>query len=194
MSRAAEPPGHVTPADLTALLAEPSRASELSRSSLVSILEEIADKQARLGALETVVAVHLALATRGSGSADGPRPKLLVDAVTHILPFAHARIYELIRTGELAAIKIGKNLVIDPDDLQEFCDRNRLPARPDAGYMPRGVRRSTTGAKAVAPQPGARAQTRRRRARSDSTGSPEDAWEPIHSYPGPERRRPPRLE
>ena len=177
MSRVVEPPPPPTLADLTRLLADPHGVSELSESGLVGVLGKIADQQARLGTLAIVIAAHIALAARRPGDADGLRPKLLVDAVTHILPLTKARIYELIRKGELAAIKIGKNLVVDPDDLEAFCKRNRLLARSDGEYTPRDGRKRATRAKMGSAEPRPLGRTRRSSRRA-GTRVTENSSEP----------------
>jgi excisionase family DNA binding protein len=153
----------LTPLDLAALLADPTRVAEVPADAILSVLTEVSVQEAKLGTIKVILAARLAAtAGRHESSNEMTRDRLLsADDAATILRVPKAFVYELIRKGTLAATAVGKYRRIDQTDLWEFLRKNRLDARVDAVYSPRRDRQRT-------PAPSQAAQTYAAGARRES--------------------------
>src|SRR5262245_47155901 len=117
---------------------------ELPAEALIEKLHDIAAEEARLATRRALVQACLTRHLPGAGQVLGTR-LLTAKDVHQILGVPVAYVYELMRRGVLACTAIGKYRRVDPRDLDAFLSKNRLQARDDAEYSPRGARRTREG-------------------------------------------------
>jgi excisionase family DNA binding protein len=77
------------------------------------------------GPASTVLAVTAADSPREPTG--GLEPLLSVDEVTQVLRISESGVYRLVRSGELARVKVGSRTLFEPAEVRRFIEQRRQP-------------------------------------------------------------------
>jgi excisionase family DNA binding protein len=116
--------------NLAQLLADPARVAEASDMEVRQVL-------IRISALLTALSARIGMLTSQNGQPEAPAEnlrELTVPKVAELLDLPRARVYELIRKGQIPAVRLGKNVRVPLVALRERFVQNQGKALDNERY------------------------------------------------------------